>query len=132
LLRHGISAAGTDLMEMPGETVLQVQNLRKLYSRRDQPTRQRLAAYMLRGFFGAPPPRVREPAEHEFWALRDVSFELKRGKALGVIGLNGSGKTTLLRILAGQILPDGGEVRVAGTSAAMIDLQAGFQPVASG
>ncbi|MEQ8936105.1 MAG: ABC transporter ATP-binding protein [Amphiplicatus sp.] len=69
---------------------------------------------------------------HEFWALDEVSFELKRGEALGIIGLNGSGKTTLLRILAGQILPDRGEVWISGTSAAMIDLQAGFQPSAPG
>lgn len=119
-------------MDMPGAPVLQVQQLSKLYARREQPTRKRLAAHLVRGFFGGAPPEIDNPIKHEFWALRDVSFELKRGEAMGVIGLNGSGKTTLLRILAGQILPDRGEVRVAGASAAMIDLQAGFQPAASG
>ncbi|MEZ5996626.1 MAG: ABC transporter ATP-binding protein [Hyphomonadaceae bacterium] len=87
---------------------------------------------MLRGFFGGRPPEIDDPQRGEFWALRDVSFDLRRGEALGVIGLNGSGKTTLLRILAGQILPDRGEVRVTGATAAMIDLTAGFQPTASG
>nr|WP_300391923.1 ABC transporter ATP-binding protein [Henriciella sp.] len=68
----------------------------------------------------------------EFWAVNDVSFELRRGEAIGIIGLNGSGKTTLLRMLAGQILPDAGEIRVRGSSASMIDLSAGFQTSASG
>ena len=58
-----------------------------------------------------------------------VSLDARR---IGIIGRNGSGKTTLLRILAGQLLPDQGEVMIRGTSAAMIDLQAGFQAKASG
>lgn len=115
-----------------GETILEVQNLSKLYARRDKAMRNRLARFAHRALWGRAAPEISTPLEHEFWALNDLSFSLKRGEALGVIGLNGSGKTTLLRILAGQILPDRGEVRITGTSAAMIDLQAGFQPASSG
>ena len=52
--------------------------------------------------------------KQEFWALNDVSFELRKGEALGLVGKNGSGKSTLLRIIAGLIKPDKGQVRVKG------------------
>ena len=68
----------------------------------------------------------------EFWALQDISFELRRGESLGLIGTNGSGKTTLLRIIAGLIKPDKGEVKVNGRVAPLIALGAGFNPVLTG
>ena len=68
----------------------------------------------------------------EFWALQDVSFELRRGEALGLVGKNGSGKSTLLRIIAGLIKPDVGMVQVNGRVAPLIALGAGFNPVLTG
>lgn len=68
----------------------------------------------------------------EFLALNDVSFELRRGEALGLVGKNGSGKSTLLRIIAGLIKPDRGNVKVKGKIAPLIALGAGFNPVLSG
>lgn len=68
----------------------------------------------------------------EFWALQDVSFDLHRGDALGLIGKNGSGKSTLLRIIAGLIKPDIGSVEVYGRVAPLIALGAGFNPVLTG
>lgn len=68
----------------------------------------------------------------EFWALKDVSFELRRGEALGLIGKNGSGKTTLLRIIAGLIKPDTGSVEIEGRIAPLIALGAGFNPILTG
>lgn len=68
----------------------------------------------------------------EFWALNDVSFELRRGEALGLVGPNGSGKTTLMRIIAGLIKPDTGYVEVNGTVAPLIALGAGFNPILTG
>ncbi len=68
----------------------------------------------------------------EFWALQDVSFELKRGETMGVIGVNGSGKTTLLSMLQGIIRPSKGRITIRGQVGALISLGAGFQPVLSG
>ncbi len=68
----------------------------------------------------------------EFWAVRDVSFELRRGECLGLIGHNGAGKTTLLRILNGLIKPDGGRIEMRGRIGALIALGAGFNPILTG
>jgi lipopolysaccharide transport system ATP-binding protein len=68
----------------------------------------------------------------EFWALKDVTFELHRGEALGLVGKNGSGKSTLLRIIAGLIKPDTGSVEVCGRVAPLIALGAGFSPILTG
>ena len=65
-------------------------------------------------------------------ALRDVSFAVERGQALGIVGRNGSGKTTLMRVLAGVCRPDSGEVRVSGTKSALLALGAGFHPDLTG
>ncbi|CAK0768485.1 Polysaccharide ABC transporter, ATP-binding protein [Azospirillaceae bacterium] len=68
----------------------------------------------------------------EFWALKDVSFSLKPGDALGIMGVNGSGKTTLLRILNGTYSPDTGKVELRGRIGALIAAGAGFSPMHSG
>jgi lipopolysaccharide transport system ATP-binding protein len=68
----------------------------------------------------------------EFWALKDVSFELGRGESLGIMGVNGSGKTTLLRILTGVFLPDAGEVSLQGRVGSLIAAGAGFAPMLTG
>ncbi|BAY08400.1 ABC transporter ATP-binding protein [Calothrix sp. NIES-2098] len=68
----------------------------------------------------------------EFWALDNVSFQLRRGEALGLVGKNGSGKSTLLRIIAGLIKPDTGFVEVNGRVAPLIALGAGFNPILTG
>ncbi len=62
----------------------------------------------------------------EFWALKDVSFEVKRGDALGLIGLNGSGKSTMLKTIAGVLKPTKGTVLIEGNIAPLIELGAGF------
>ncbi|MFB2768222.1 polysaccharide ABC transporter ATP-binding protein [Pelatocladus sp. BLCC-F211] len=68
----------------------------------------------------------------EFWALKDVNFQLRRGEALGLVGKNGSGKSTLLRMIAGLIKPDTGFVEVNGRVAPLIALGAGFNPILTG
>jgi lipopolysaccharide transport system ATP-binding protein len=70
--------------------------------------------------------------EKEFWALRDVSFELQRGQALGIIGPNGSGKTTALKLLSSILKPDLGFIGVRGRLGALIELGAGFHPDLTG
>jgi homopolymeric O-antigen transport system ATP-binding protein len=76
--------------------------------------------------------RKHELRKHEFWAIDDVSLEIKRGEICGLIGPNGSGKTTLLRMLNGLILPDKGRIAVKGKIGALIQLGAGFSPVLTG
>lgn len=68
----------------------------------------------------------------EFWAVKDVSFELKRGECLGLIGHNGAGKTTLLKMLNGLIKPDAGSLTMRGRVGALIALGAGFNPILTG
>lgn len=68
----------------------------------------------------------------EFWALKDISFNLRRGQCLGLIGRNGAGKSTLLKLLNGLIKPDLGEIRIKGRVGALIELGSGFNPILTG
>ncbi|VAW48334.1 Teichoic acid export ATP-binding protein TagH [hydrothermal vent metagenome] len=68
----------------------------------------------------------------EFWALDNVSFELKRGETLGIIGPNGAGKTTLLKMLNGIFMPDKGRIEMNGRVGALIQVGAGFHPMLTG
>lgn len=68
----------------------------------------------------------------EFWAVDDVSFNLKRGEILGIIGSNGSGKTTVLKMISGILAPDKGEIKIRGKVGALIEVGAGFHPLLTG
>jgi len=82
------------------------------------------------GTFGKAPSL--ELRKDEFWALKDISFTLKRGECLGLIGHNGAGKSTLLKILNGLLKPDAGSVTMRGKVGALIELGAGFNPILTG
>ena len=68
----------------------------------------------------------------QFWALRDVSFDVHRGEAIGVVGRNGQGKSTLLKVVAGVLLPDEGSVQVLAGVAPLIEMTGGFVPDLTG
>ncbi|MFB0555266.1 MAG: ABC transporter ATP-binding protein [Phycisphaerae bacterium] len=77
-------------------------------------------------------PKSDRLRREEFWAVDDISFELKKGQTLGLIGPNGAGKTTLLKMLNGIIIPDKGNLRIKGRVGALIQLGAGFHPQLTG
>ncbi len=69
---------------------------------------------------------------NEFWALKDVSFKIKKGERLGVLGLNGSGKSTLLKVVSGVLKPSAGTIETSGVIAPLLELGAGFSPEYTG
>ncbi len=104
------------------ESAISARNLSKVYCLYDRP-QDRLKQM----FVGK-----RKKLYRDFWALRDISFEVKKGEALGIIGRNGAGKSTLLQILAGTLSPTDGEVSVNGRVACLLELGSGFNPEFTG
>jgi len=115
---------------MSSEIAIKVESLSKYYQIYDTP-RDRLKQFVL--------PRLRRhvglpPKQHyrEFWALKDVSFEVKKGETVGIIGRNGSGKSTLLQMICGTLSSSSGSVNTNGRIAALLELGSGFNPEFSG
>jgi lipopolysaccharide transport system ATP-binding protein len=109
---------------------VRVSGLGKCYQIYNTPT-DRLKQFVL--------PRLRRllhklPKQHyrEFWAVRDVSFEIKKGETVGIIGRNGSGKSTLLQMICGTLHPTNGSIETNGRIAALLELGSGFNPEFTG
>ena len=109
---------------------IRVSNLSKCYQIYEAP-RDRLKQFVM--------PRVRralgKPTKQyfrEFWALKDVSFEVKKGETVGIIGRNGSGKSTLLQMICGTLTPTSGSIQTNGRIAALLELGSGFNPEFTG
>ncbi|GBC60663.1 ABC transporter ATP-binding protein [Desulfonema ishimotonii] len=107
---------------MSDEIVISARNLSKCYQIYGQPI-DRLKQSIWRS---------RKKFFREFWALRDASFEIRKGETVGIVGSNGSGKSTLLQMICGILNPTAGEFHVNGRVAALLELGAGFNPEFSG
>lgn len=112
------------------DIAIRVQNLGKCYQIYGAP-RDRLKQFLLPRFQRA---IGKQPIQYyrEFWALKDVSFEIKKGETVGIIGRNGSGKSTLLQIICGTLSPTSGSVQTNGRIAALLELGSGFNPEFTG
>ncbi|MEX2987716.1 ABC transporter ATP-binding protein [Serratia fonticola] len=112
------------------EIAIEVTGLSKCYQIYDRP-RDRL-----KQFFAPKLQRAirRESRRYfrEFWALRNVSFSIKKGETVGIIGRNGAGKSTLLQMICGTLTPTEGDIQVHGRIAALLELGAGFNPEFTG
>lgn len=112
------------------DIAISVQNLSKCYQIYENP-RDRLKQFVMpkmHRFTGNKPKQYFS----EFWALKDVSFEIKKGETVGIIGRNGSGKSTLLQIICGTLNPSSGSVETNGRIAALLELGSGFNPEFTG
>ena len=116
---------------MSGDWSVKVEGVSKKFGRSIKQAMRYGVSDSLRRMTGSK-ARSGELRPGEFWALREVSFELKPSQALGIMGVNGSGKTTLLRVLNGTYGPDTGRAMLRGRVGALIAAGAGFSPVLTG
>jgi lipopolysaccharide transport system ATP-binding protein len=107
---------------MSSDIVIEAVNLSKCYQIYDNP-QDRLKQFLI---------RERKKYYREFWALKNVSFQIKRGETVGIIGRNGSGKSTLLQLICGTLNPTEGHVSTTGRIAALLELGSGFNPEFNG
>ncbi len=109
---------------------IHVESLSKLYQIYDHP-RDRLKQFVLPRV-GAMLGKAHRNYFREYWALRDVSFDVRRGEAVGIVGRNGAGKSTLLQLICGTLTPTTGNAHIHGRVAALLELGAGFNPEFTG
>jgi len=107
---------------MMNEIAIKVENLTKVYHLYDKPQDRLKEA--LNPF--------KRSYHHDFFAMNDVSFEIKKGETVGIIGKNGAGKSTLLKMITGVLTPTSGSIETNGTIASLLELGAGFNPDMTG
>lgn len=107
---------------MSSDIAIQIKNISKCFHIYEKP-HHRLLQMLLRG---------RRKYFREFWALRDISFAVRKGETVGIVGRNGSGKSTLLQIICGTLTPTTGSIQAVGRVAALLELGSGFNPEFTG
>lgn len=115
---------------MSSDIVIHVENVSKCYYIFDQPS-DRLKQFIYPKFqriLGQLPTNYYK----EFWALKDISLEIRKGETIGIVGRNGSGKSTLLQIICGTLYPTSGTIQTQGRIAALLELGSGFNPEFTG
>lgn len=115
-----MTSAHESLLE--SDVLIDVRNVSKCYHLYDRP-QDRLLQSLFRG---------RKKFYRDFWALKDVSLQVRRGEAVGIIGRNGAGKSTLLQLITGTLTPSSGKIAVRGRVAALLQLGSGFNPEFTG
>lgn len=115
---------------MSSDIAIKVENLSKRYEIYEHP-RDRLKQFTLHHLYRHI-YKIQKNYFREFWALRDVNFEVKKGDTVGIIGRNGSGKSTLLQIICGTLNSTSGNIQTNGRIAALLELGSGFNPEFTG
>jgi lipopolysaccharide transport system ATP-binding protein len=118
------------------DTVIRVEALSKRYqigaNRRLEGLRHTLEKSIRRGYQRLLGKKLPSTSTEDFWALKGVSFEVKRGECLGIVGRNGAGKSTLLKVLSRITQPTEGEIRIRGRLASLLEVGTGFHPELTG
>lgn len=116
--------------KIENEVLVSVQNVSKKFSLNLRSSLKYGALDIIKSTVGLKINKDLRP--NEFWAVKDISFKLRRGECIGLIGHNGAGKSTLLKVLNGLYAPDKGQIVMKGKVGALIELGAGFDPILSG